>query len=251
MQIGMNQDIARIEGLVEEGEAFRSVVRRRRRFYFGMSVAFLVTAIVGFAPSYSTGHSAQGLPIAPLLHFHAFVFTAWLLLLLVQTGLVAAHRTTLHMRLGIVGALLAAVMVPVGIMTAIDAARAGSERPGLPPLVFLVVPLGQIVVFAVFLAAGLWHRRKPELHRRLVLLANVSLVTPALARMPWVGARPILALGLSALFVAAAMLHDRRTRGRVHPVYLWGGLALVLSGPLRIGLAQTAAWRSFAQWLVG
>lgn len=171
--------------------------------------------------------------------------------MLVQSALVSARRVKLHMRLGIGGAVLAAVMVPLGLMAAIAAARAGIGRPGLPPLVFLIVPSGQIVMFAIFVGAALWRRRRPDLHRPLMLLANVSVITPAIARLPFVGPRPLLALGLSALFVIVAMLHDRRARGRVHPVYLWGGLALVASGPLRVAFAHTQAWQSFARLVVG
>jgi hypothetical protein len=241
MQIEMSERFA----------ASSSDVRRGRVFHIGMSVAFIVTALAGFGPTYYLKGASQGPPATALIHFHAFVFSAWLVLLLVQSGLVSVRRVELHRRLGIAGALLAAVMVPTGMMTAIDAARAGSARPGLSPLVFMIFPLGQIVIFAVFLGAALWKRRRPEIHRRLILLANAALITPALARLPFVGSRPIIALGLSALFVGAGMVHDRKTRGRVHPVYLWGGLALVLSGPARIAFAQTTAWQTFARWLVG
>src|SRR5687767_15519245 len=99
------------------------------RFFPGMAVAAAATVFFGFAPTYylkSFTHTAvypTGLPVSPslpaLVHVHALVFTAWILLFLVQTALIAADRPRLHRRLGVAGAVLAFVMVIVGVMTAI------------------------------------------------------------------------------------------------------------------------------------
>lgn len=255
----IDESAPRALGLVEEGEAFRALSasaaaaprsrpgRLRFSFHAGMSVAFLVTAFAGFAPTYYLKGLSHTPPLGPLLHVHGLVFTAWLLLLLTQTTLVAAHRVDLHKRLGIAGAMLAAVMVPLGWMTALAAARGGAARPGLASLSFLIFPLGQILLFAGFIGAALWKRRQPELHRRLVLIATACLMTPALSRL--VGS-PIVSLALTALFVVAGILHDWRSRGRVHPIYAWGVLVILLSGPARFALGHTGAWQSFARLLV-
>ena len=252
-----------VKGLIEEGEAFRRLgadlavptpskqARRGRGFHIGMSVAFLVTAFAGFAPTYYLKGLSHAPALSPGLHLHGAVFTAWLLLLFAQTALVAAHRVDLHRRLGIAGAILAAMMVPLGMMTAIAGAQRGSTRPGFEPMGFMIFPFGQVVLFAIFIGAALWNRRRSELHRRLVLVATACLMTPAITRLPFVGQRPILSLGLSALFVVAGMLHDWKSRGRVHPVYVKSVLVILLSGPARFALGQTAAWQSFARFLAG
>ncbi|MEO7412772.1 MAG: hypothetical protein ABIZ81_05395 [Opitutaceae bacterium] len=216
-----------------------------------MAVAFLLTAVAGFGPTYFLKGLYPTPPLSPLLHVHGGVFTAWLLLLIVQSGLVAAHRVDLHQRLGIAGALLAVSMVPLGIMTAIEAARRGAATPGLTPLVFMVFPVGAVVMFAGFIGAALWKRRQPELHRRLILLGTISIMTPAIARLPFAGKNPVFALALSLLFVIAAMIHDWKTRGRIHPLYIWGGLFVLLSGPVRSAIGHTEAWLSIARFLVG
>jgi len=225
--------------------------RSDRRFHVGMSLAFLATAFAGFAPSYYLRGATPAAPLSPLLHAHGLVFTGWLLLLLTQSSLVAARRVDLHRRLGILGALLSVSMIPLGFLTAIGAVRRGFAPPGLDPLVFLIFPMGSIVLFACFVGAALWKRRSRELHRRLILLGTVSIMAPAIARLPFLGLRPVLGLLLSTLFVVAGMIHDRRTRGRVHHAYLWGGLVILLSGPVRFGLGQTEAWHALARWLVG
>lgn len=250
-----------VDGLMEGGEAFRRVravsaagVRsdpeRGRVFHLGMSVAFLLTAFAGFAPTYYLRGLTDRPPLDPIFHLHGLVFTSWLLLLLAQTTLVARHRVDLHRRLGIVGAGLAGVMVIVGIITAITGAGQGLVPGGFEPPVFLIFPLGQMFLFAVFAGAAVWKRRQPEIHRRLILLSTAVVVTPAISRLPFVP-NPLVALGLSTLFVAAGIVHDWRSHRRVHPVYLWGGLAILVSGPVRFALGQTDAWQTFARLLIG
>jgi hypothetical protein len=251
-----NELSSAVGGLIEEGEAFnrlsstrRDRASRDRRFYTGLAIAFLVTAVAGFAPSYHSKIVTQARPLGTLLHLHAFLFTAWLLLLLSQTALIARHRVDLHRRLGIGGAALATAMVPVGLMTALSAAQlrfaSGHDPSGL-----LAIQAGAIVMFAAFVGGALWMRRRPELHRRLMLLGTVSIMPPAIARLPVVGGVPILALLLSTLFVLAGVIYDLRSRGRVHPAYVWGGLLILLSGPLRVLWGQTSSWQSFARFLL-
>jgi hypothetical protein len=74
-------------------------------------------------------------------------------------------------------------------------------------------------------------------------------MTPAISRM--VDHRSVIASFLTLIFVVVAMIHDWRSRGRVHSIYIWGGLILLLSGPGRGILGNTEAWQSFARFLVG
>jgi hypothetical protein len=95
-------------------------------------------------------------------------------------------------------------------------------------------------------------RRNREAHKRLMLMAYISIITAAIARLPGVLALgPPVFFGLTLLFVAAGIAYDRWSRGRVHPVYLWGGGLLAVSVPVRLAISTTAAWRSFAGWLAG
>ncbi|MQA29552.1 MAG: hypothetical protein GEU82_06900 [Luteitalea sp.] len=106
-----------------------------------------------------------------------------------------------------------------------------------------------MVLFAAFAGAALWKRRQPEIHRRLILLSTAVVVTPAISRLPFVP-NAIVALVLSTLFVAAGIVHDWRSRRRVHPIYIWGGLIILMSGPVRFALGQTGAWHAFARFLI-
>jgi hypothetical protein len=223
--------------------------RQGRLFHTSMAVAFLLTAIAGFGPTYFFKPVHPSPPLSPLLHVHGMVFTAWLVLLIVQSGLVRAERVDVHKRLGMLGALLAAAVVVLGFSVAIYAARRGTSADGMTPLAFMIFPFGQILLFAGFVAAGLWNRRKPELHRRLILVGTICMLTPAISRM--VDKRSVLAMFLTLGFVVVAMIYDWLTRRRIHPVYIVGGLILLVSGPLRAVIGNSAAWQSFARMLVG
>lgn len=231
-----------------------------RVFYSGMAIVMALTVFAGFAPSYylrwladGPATTVSGAPVTPLIHLHGALFSAWVALFLVQTALVAKRRVRLHRRLGVAGATLAAAMVVAGLATAIAAARAGSAPPDVPPLVFLVVPFFDILLFAGFATAAILARRRKEAHKRLMLLAYLALLPAPVARLPGVlalgplGFFGVAYLGFLLLFAA----YDLWSRRRVHPVYLWGGLLLVLSAPARLLLSGTEVWLWFAAWLVG
>lgn len=226
--------------------------RADRRFFTAMSIAAAITVFAGFAPTYFL-KSAFGSPALPLLiHVHGLVFTSWIVLFVIQTSLVAARRTDIHRRLGIPGGLLASAMLVIGYLAAINAARRGASPPGgPPPLQFLVVPLGDIFVFAVLVGTGLFFRRRPQIHKRLLLLATISILTAAVARLPYVGpAGPLAFFGATDLFILVCLAYDLAVRGRIHPAFIWGGLFIVVSQPLRLLLSGTDVWLAFARWLV-
>jgi hypothetical protein len=227
--------------------------RRERIFYTGMAVAFALTVFAGFARTYFL-RSYFGTPeLNGLLHFHGIVFTGWLVLLVEQTSLVAANRTRMHRKLGVGGGVLAGLMVAVGVYTSLVRANvAGSPVPGVPPLTFLTIPLGDMVLFSGLVGAGFYYRRRPDSHKRLMMLATIAILPAALARLPFdfiqqVG--PLAFFGLSYVFIAALAIYDWRYRGRIHPATLWGGLCLIISHPLRLMIGGTEAWLAFAAWL--
>lgn len=222
-----------------------------RRFFTAMSLAAAITVFAGFAPTYFL-KSAFGTPaLSPLVHVHGLLFTSWIVLFVVQTSLIAVKRTHIHRRLGVLGGLLAITMIVVGFLTAVAAARRGVSPPGSPPaLQFLVIPLGDILVFASLVGTGLFFRRRPQIHKRLLMLATISLLTAAIARLPHVGPLgPLAFFGLTDVFIVVCLVYDRVVRGRIHPAFIWGGLLIVLSQPLRLLLAGTDVWLAFATWL--
>lgn len=228
-----------------------------RRFYAGLSLAMAATVLAGFGPSYygrflqdGPALTVSGAPFTPLIHVHGALFTAWVLLFVVQTALVATGRTSVHRRLGVAGGVLAAVMVLVGTTTAVASAARGSAPAGMDPLAFLAIPVFDMVLFGGFVTAALVKRRDRESHKRLMVVAYASILVAAVARLPGViAAGPPAFFGLALLFILAGAVHDRLNRGSVHPAYRWGIALFVASVPVRLGLSGTAAWHALASWL--
>src|SRR5437868_8760812 len=148
-----------------------------RKFYTGMAIVMLFTALFGFSRTYFLGlifghpTTITGRVPNATVHLHALLFMSWLVLLIVQTNLVATHRVKVHRKLGYVGVALAAAMIVVGGRTAVEAARLGAVPPGANPWSFMAIPFGDITTFAIFfLGAVLW-RKNSEKHKRLIILA--------------------------------------------------------------------------------
>jgi hypothetical protein len=190
-----------------------------------------------------------GKPFTSLIHVHGALFTAWALLFIVQTTLVANRRVAVHRRLGVAGAVLAAVMVVVGVRVAITAAARGAAPPGMDPLAFMAVPFFDMVLFTGLVSTALVRRRDKDAHKRLMLLAYVSSIPAAVARLPGVVALGRAGLSLAFIFIAAGVIYDLVSRRRVHPVYVWGGTLVVLSVPIRLAISGTPAWTAFAGML--
>ena len=215
-----------------------------------LAIGFLVTALAGFGPSYAAKQAALA-TLAPWVHVHAALFTAWLVLLVAQTWLVSARRVDLHRTLGVFGVVLAAGMLFSGATLALASARQRADLTANAIRELLLFQFGALFLFSVFLLLALWQRRRsPAAHQRLMLLATIAILPPALARLPLIGVRPILALLASLLFVVAGVVYDLRTRRRPHPVYVLGGLGLLISGPIRFALSQTNAWHAIARSLI-
>jgi uncharacterized membrane protein YoaK (UPF0700 family) len=114
-----------------------------------------------------------------------------------------------------------------------------------------MIPLSDMFFFGAFVVAALYLRANREAHKRLMLLAYVSIVAAAVARLPGVlPLGPLAFFGLAFVFVLAGVVYDLATRRRVHPVYLWGGGLLVLSVPLRLAVSRTDVWKGVAELLV-
>ncbi len=223
-----------------------------RRLYLWGGVAAALIVFTGFARTFYL-KALFGTPaLSELLMVHGVVMTLWMGLFLVQTGLVAAGRTDLHRKLGVAGGLLVLLMVPLGVAAAIDAAKRGATpAPEVTPLMFMAVPLLTIAVFAALVAVALWQRRRSAFHKRLMLLATVSILTPAIARIPVIerGGLPVF-IGLTILAVLACVGVDTVRNRKLHPAFGWGGAFVILSLPFRVWLAGTAMWGQFAAWLL-
>lgn len=239
-----------------------AIRRGESRFYVVMAIVAIAIAVAGFGPAAMHTDVRKG-PLTPALAAHGVVFGAWLLLFLTQTLLVANGRFGLHRRLGYGGIGLALMMVVSGYFTATTMARRGFDLSGDlvasvdDALTILVFQLGDLLSFSVLVGLGVWYRRRPDVHKRLMLLATVGTLMPAplshvighwnvLREIPG----PTILVPLVPLYFSSAV-HDRLSRGRIHPVSLWVGVALLVWSNLRAAvIGPSEAWHDFAAWLI-
>ncbi len=224
-----------------------------RRFHTIVAATAAAIVFAGFAQTYYL-KLWFGTPELPALrHVHGLVMTSWFVLYIVQARLIAVRRVDLHRRVGVAGAILAALVVVIGVATAIVGARRGAS-PGPPPLVFLVVPMVDMAVFAALVTAGLWLRQRVDFHRRLMLLTSLSMLPAAIGRIPLEFIRtggPLAFFGLTDLLILICVAWDTKVNRRLHPAFGWGALLVIASHPLRLMLGGTDAWMKFATWLAG
>lgn len=235
--------------------AMRVQLFRLPRFFFPAVSAVVATCVfVGFARTYYLKEIFHTPSLPLLLHVHGFVMTCWLALLVTQTALVARDRSDIHRRLGVFGGVLAGAIVVIGVGVAIYAVRTHRPPPpGMTPLGFLTIPLGDIAVFATLVTAGLYYRRQPELHKRLMIVASISITPAGFARWPWtfLHRQPAHFFGATDLLLLSVIAFDYVRTRRLSPAYLWGGLLLIASHPLRLMLANTSVWQIFGHWITG
>ena len=230
------------------------------RFYVGMALVAMAIAVAGFGPS-AVDKASRKAPLTLAVLAHGLVFGSWLLLFLTQTLLVNTKRIGVHRRLGYAGVVLAALMVVSGYATALAMGRRGYDLSGdlvatAKALEQMVFQLGDLVSFSLLVGVAVWYRRRPEIHKRLMLLATLGALMPAalahvIGHSPVLRAikAPIILIPLIMLFFAGAV-HDRLSRGRIHPVSLWVPVGLLFWANLRaVVLGPSEAWHEFAIWL--
>lgn len=226
---------------------------RDRIFYTSVGLAIAATAFWGFAPSFYLSHWLIAPPDTPhiglLLALHGTVFSAWVTLMVVQPLLIARRQIPVHRTLGLIGIGVAILMVVLGNLAAAAAMNSGFHGLG-DPFVFYAVPFFAINSFAVTAFLAFRWRHFAETHKRLILLANCSLLGAAVARIPLgllqAGA-PFTFIFGPDLIILAGILYDWRTRGKVHRVWSRGGALVVATQLLMMAVMGTPAWHGFAE----
>jgi len=229
----------------------------RNRFPVIAVVAVSAVMFVGFARTYYLKFLFDAPPLSVAAQVHGLLATLWLVLHYTQARLVATHRLDIHRRLGIFAACVGGVLAVQSMHLAIAGVAAGHAPPGRDPLQFLSVPIGTTLMFTAFLVAALSMRRRREWHQRLMFFASLALIVPAVGRLdtflmtPLGFPRAVLAIVVTVAFVAWAWWNDWRKTGRVHAAYLYGGVLLIASVPLRRAIGFMDWWRPVAEWITG
>jgi hypothetical protein len=226
-----------------------------RRLFMAAAIAFPLIVLAGFGRTYYFKGFFDVPPLASLLvHLHGLLMTAWVALFMTQVWFVSSRRIRLHQRLGYSAIALAVLIVAVGFVTAVRAAKFGaaSTPPGISPVAFLIVPLFDLLMFAVLFGGAVYYRKKPAQHKALMLLTAVNFVPPAIARIPIAAlqaAGPLWFFGFPTAIALVCLGLETWRHGRLNRVFLAGTLLLIASYVVRLALMPTAAWMQIAVWL--
>jgi hypothetical protein len=236
---------------------------KRSRFMMAMSWVLLAVVLVGFSPSFYLRSFFPAPPIPSYIYVHGAVSTCWFLLLVAQTTLVATGNTATHRKLGVVGILLGVLIVVPGFWFILKFPSRILKLTGAPPEALLprltegvAVGLVVAVLTGAFLLAAFLNYKKPQLHRRLIMLASITMVSAAFTRiggLPIFGGINFHIVMFSGVFalVSALWLYDITSSGNVHIASLTGGTILLLSHLLAINLVpQFASWQAFVKGLL-
>jgi len=180
-----------------------------------------------------------------------FLFTSWILLFFTQTVLIASQRMDLHRRLGMAGFLLACLMVILGVLAATDSLVRAAGPAGRDVQFFYIVPLTDMLIFAVLIFFAIRARRNPQAHKRLILVATIGLLIAAIARWPitFLFRNAAMAALMSYIFLLVLVVYDLWTSRKVHRATLWAGGFLIFVQQIRIPIGKTAAWHAVASWV--
>jgi hypothetical protein len=235
-------------------QPFRAARQDDRLFFTGMGLFVALIVFGGFARSYYLAHwleaPARTPDLTPLLHLHAIVFSAWILLGIAQPALIARGRPDLHRRLGIVGAIVAFLVWVLGNLAAVEAIESGYRGLG-DPYAFYAITFFSIQAFGLIVLLGILWREHADTHKRLMLLSSASILEAAVGRLPLelvVRTAPLSFYVGANLIIVAGAAYDLISRGRIQGVWLWGGGALVASQALRVAIMDSSPWLAFARW---
>ena len=246
------------DALLKSSATHRNFVYRpvnktiERVFFGGMAVLLCITVFIGFSPTYFRAGIVRAPLASPILHVHGAVFTLWMVLFFIQAALISAKRVRWHRSLGIVAFCLPPIMIVIGFIAAVNAIHRGAQIGPLDPYVSSAIPLIGIAWFTVIIFASWQTRRRPDAHKRLILLSTIALSDAALGRFPWsrIGLSPaagaVAGLGTLILLLVAYDLFSLR---RIHRTTMWAAPITFIFGAFAVPIGMTLAWHHFAAFL--
>ncbi len=247
-----------------------------RKFYMLMAWTCLAVAVLGFMPTYFMPLAQAKFDAPPIIHLHGLVMFSWVAFFVVQASLVSGGNVLAHRAWGVVGVAIITAMV--FIVTAVEIMRIHQvSQAGVPADVtegtkaFSWVTMGTLFLVVPAFIVAIANVKRPEIHKRLILLITVSMLAAPIARWfltflapppdpnapalpPGVVPAPPVPVAIAPAMVGdiillIAMTYDWRTRGRPHPVYLIGGAILLLQQLTVVQVGHSALWQAVATWI--
>lgn len=227
----------------------------RSPFYIQMGFLALGVSVTGFFLTYFRPMSAGTFNAPAIVHLHGLAAFGWIVIFLTQPLLIRFNKFPVHRIVGIAGLFIATIVMVGAIGTGLYAVErdlaAGLGDFAIAPIIGTVT--GMLIFFGL-VCAGVLYRRRPEVHKRLMLLATIAVLWPAWFRLRHIfPAIPFPEISLAVVaadsLILVAMLRDKLAEGRVHPVYLLVGSAIILEHVLEVVLFGTPGWIAAAKLL--
>ena len=200
-------------------------------FYFCCAWVVAAAVAYGFSHTISQNLLHAATPRPRILWVHGAMFGGWVVMFILQTALVRSRRARWHRRLGVAGLLLGAMMAPIGIATALAMGRFDVEH-GLHDSRYMAahlsIPFNDMIFFASVLVAAAWWRKRPDIHRRLMLIATCLLTAAAFPRFPFITITALRWYAGVDLLLLFAVTHDLIVQRRVHIAYAISVPAIVM-----------------------
>lgn len=231
----------------------------RRYIYVLLGVAALVIVHIGFARTYISPVLNGTFAGRKVLHLHGAIFMAWVILTIVQPLLIQKKQIQLHRKIGVYGFVLGGLVTLMGLYIGITAAHTNVARDGEQAVkAFLLIPITDMILFALFVTLAIRNVKNPEAHKRYIILATLSILAAATGRTLalfswWTGNEVVdtmLALLIMEVTLYAAIIYDIIVWKKIHPAYIWGGLLVLFVHAFRDWASHTQTWMSISNWIV-
>jgi hypothetical protein len=226
--------------------------RADRNFHLAVALVVAAVVVAGFGPTANERLLHRIPQSPPILYVHAVLFTAWVALFIIQSALVRSRKVAWHRRLGYFGLAMGACIPFVGFGTALTMTRLSRSGDGTGGESFLIVSLFDMLAFAITFGLAMFWRRRPDYHRRLLVMSSCGLTVAAFARLPgWLVPDDTWYLYVD-LLIFSGVVRDWLVMRRIHPVYRLGLPALMLGQAATMWIYRSDApfWVAIAQWLL-
>lgn len=240
---------------MERGGTATARTATRSRFYLYMTIGFLAIALIGFSTTFFLPLARGQFSAPPVIHLHGALLFGWLILFIVQSALIQGRSVATHRRLGWVGAALCAGIVVSGVLVGLFATRrdlaAGGDDFVRGQFVNILI---EMLLFGALVSAAIVYRRDKESHKRLLILATISVLGPAWLRLrhllPAVP-HPFVVFSLLAdSLLLVVIARDWLVTKRVHPTYVWAGSAMFAFHLVELLAIRSAPWLALSRWLL-
>lgn len=237
---------------------------RTKWFYAWMALTCLGVAVLGFVPTFFVPLVQGTFVRPPVFYLHGMLFFTWTAYFCAQSWLVASGRVLAHREWGVLGAAIAAAM-NFSVMSVVIVRL--NQTPPIPvgpgSASFSWVDVSALAFFDTLIVLALANTRRPEVHKRMMLLASISILVAPIARWfvvlfaPPAGAPPgpppfFVEQGpafITLLLLCIPMAFDWTTRKRISTIYLVGVPIFVLINLTVDPIGFSPQWLAVADWL--